>query len=405
MKRTIFLNRYFYPDHSATSQILTDVAFHLTRSGIETHVITSQQLYDDPDARLSSEETLCDVHIHRVSSTQFGRTTLLGRSIDYLAFYCSTWRTLRSLARPGDIVVAKTDPPLISIIAMFAIRARKAHMVNWLQDIYPEVAIRLNVPLVNSSIGRIFFSILRNRSLKAAKANVVVGQQMVAHVLFSNAASDRVHVIHNWTNDEAIRPVSQSDNPLRRKWQLEDKFVVGYSGNLGRAHDFDTVLAASKRLKNRLYIIFVCIGGGSGFDELRRTVEQQGLDRSFRFFPYQDHSILKYSLGVADVHWISLKPEVEGLIFPSKFYGAAAAGRPIIAISAENGELAQLINQHRCGVVIKPGNSEALAQTILELAGDRQRVADMGRRARDMLDLHFSRRQALESWRGLLAAL
>ena|SRR6516165_4409046 len=97
MKRAIFLNRYFFPDHSATSQILTDVAFHLARSGIETHVITSQQLYDHPDARLSSEETVRNVHIHRVSSTQFGRTRLLGRSIDYFAFYCSTWWTLRSL--------------------------------------------------------------------------------------------------------------------------------------------------------------------------------------------------------------------------------------------------------------------------------------------------------------------
>src|ERR1700730_3694891 len=62
MKRAIFLNRYFSPDHSATSQILPDLAFHVAASGMETHVVTSQQLYDDPDARLSSQETVRDVH-------------------------------------------------------------------------------------------------------------------------------------------------------------------------------------------------------------------------------------------------------------------------------------------------------------------------------------------------------
>ena len=103
MKRAIFLNRYFSPDHSATSQILTDLAFHVVASGMETHVVTSQQLYDDPDARLSSEETVRDVHIHRVPTSQFGRSALLGRSIDYISYYFSTWWRLRSLARPGDL--------------------------------------------------------------------------------------------------------------------------------------------------------------------------------------------------------------------------------------------------------------------------------------------------------------
>ena len=276
--------------------------------------------------------------------------------------------------------------------------------MNWLQDIYPEVAMRLNLPLANSLIGRLL-AFLRNRSLKAATANVVVGQQMRAQILSREPASECVYVIHNWTDDEATQPVSQFDNPLRHKWQLEDKFVIAYSGNLGRAHEFNTLLAASQRLKDHPSIVFVCVGAGYGFDQLRRSVGQGGLDGTFRFFPYQDRNMLKYSLGVADVHWISLKPELEGLIVPSKFYGVAAAGKPIIAISAENGEIARLITQHRCGLVIKPGDAEALAQAIMDLASDRKRVADMGRRARDMLELNFSRRHALERWQTLLQGI
>jgi colanic acid biosynthesis glycosyl transferase WcaI len=319
MKRVIFLNRFFFPDHSATSQIVSDLAFHLAGSGTETHVVTSRQLYDEPHARLPREETVRDVHIHRVSTSRFGRSTLWGRSIDYLSYYSSTSRSLLALARRDDIVVAMTDPPLISIPAMRAVRRREAHLVNWLQDVYPEVAIQLNVTLLKSPIGRAL-SILRDRSLQAAKANVVVGNQMATRILSRNMDLHRVHVIPNWVDDAEISPLPPSDNPLRRQWELEDKFVVGYSGNLGRPHEFNTILAASILLKDHPGIIFLCIGGGHSFDSLARSVEKFGLRRLFRFFPYQNQSLLKYSLGVADVHWISLKPQLEGLILPSKFY-------------------------------------------------------------------------------------
>jgi hypothetical protein len=95
--------------------------------------------------------------------------------------------------------------------------------------------------------------------------------------------------------------------------------------------------------------VFICIGGGRGFCDLAHKIRELGLDHSFRLFPYQSQASLKYSLGVVDTHWVSLKPELEGLIVPSKFYGIAAAGRPTIAICAKNGEIAQLLT--RVGVV------------------------------------------------------
>src|SRR5437868_14630048 len=114
MKRAIFLNRFFFPDHSATSQMVSTLAFHLAESGREIHVITSQQLYDNPQARLPALEVTRGVHIHRIASTQFGRSALLGRALDYLSFYVSSWRSVLALATRGDIVIAMTDPPLLS---------------------------------------------------------------------------------------------------------------------------------------------------------------------------------------------------------------------------------------------------------------------------------------------------
>ena len=96
----IFVNRYFFPDHSATSQILSDLAFDLAGTGREVHVITSRQIYDDAKADLADHEIINDVNVHRVASTQFGRGALLGRSIDYVSFYRSVRRRLAELARP-----------------------------------------------------------------------------------------------------------------------------------------------------------------------------------------------------------------------------------------------------------------------------------------------------------------
>jgi colanic acid biosynthesis glycosyl transferase WcaI len=106
--------RFFSLDHSATSKLANDLA----SCGHDVHVITSQQLYDDPQAGLPSQEALGGVGVHRVTNTHFGRSKLIGRVVDYLSFYAAAWRTLLEVTRPGDVLVAMTDPPLISLVAL-----------------------------------------------------------------------------------------------------------------------------------------------------------------------------------------------------------------------------------------------------------------------------------------------
>jgi len=115
--------------------------------------------------------------------------------------------------------------------------------------------------------------------------------------------------------------------------------------------------------------------------------------------------VLPLSLNVPDVHWLSLIPQLEGLIVPSKFYGIAAAGKPIIIIGDKNGEIARLVQQHHCGMVIAPGDAEALADALRLLSNAPEAVSEMGSRARTMLDAHFTRQKALARWSGLLDKL
>jgi len=404
MKRILFLNRYFFPDHAATSQLMSDLAFHLAERGHDIRVFTSRQRYDDPFAALPESEVVRGVAIRRLATTRFGRAGLIGRGFDYASFYREVRRAVIETGEPGDILVAKTDPPLLCLPALQAARRRRLLLVNWLQDLYPEVAMRLKVPLFGSTAGRILLR-MRDNALRAAAANVVVGEGMAAVVSGRGIPANRLHVIANWCDDEDIRPIPPHENPLRQEWHLEDKFVVGYSGNLGRGHEYATLLDAARRLRDEARLVFLFIGGGRQFDALAREVAAQGLGERFRFLPYQARARLKYSLGVADVHWLSLRPELEGLIVPSKFYGIAAAGRPVVAITALDGEIATLVRDNCCGVAIAPGDGPGLADALRKLLESPDLTADMGRRARALLDAGFTRAHGLARWERVLSTL
>lgn len=398
--KLIFVNRFFHPDHSATAQLLTSLAFALVERGWDVHVVSSRQRYDAAGARLPARELVRGIHVHRVWTSDFGRARLPGRMTDYLTFYSSAaWRLWR-LARRDDIILAKTDPPMLSVVGACVASARKARLVNWLQDLFPEVAQVLKVRGVNGVIARVLRN-LRDRSLGVARTNIVLGERMRERVKSAGVAPPRVCIIPNWECGQAIKPVANGDNRLRREWRLEDKFVVGYSGNMGRAHEFETILQAAKLLKEQDSISFVWIGDGAQRPWLEQEALRWGLT-SFVFKPYQARDRLFESLSLPDVHLISLRPALEGLIVPSKFYGVAAAGRPTLFIGDVDGEIAVLLRQHQCGYSVAPGDSEALARYIFRLSANIDECRLMGARARRVFDANYEKQIALHRWETVL---
>ena len=140
-RRVHFINRFFYPDHSATSQILQGIAFALADGGHDVHVTTSRQLYGISSTDLPPREVVRGVTIHRLPTTRFGRGSTVGHASDLATFHAAAGRHLLRIVTHGDVVVAKTDPPLISVVAAMVARRRDAILINWLQDVFPEFAI------------------------------------------------------------------------------------------------------------------------------------------------------------------------------------------------------------------------------------------------------------------------
>jgi glycosyltransferase involved in cell wall biosynthesis len=182
---------------------------------------------------------------------------------------------------------------------------------------------------------------------------------------------------------------------------LIDHFVVCYSGNLGRAHDFQTVLGAAEQLRKQVNIVFLMVGGGAGMTRLAQAVADRGLP-NFRFLPYLPRETLADGLAAADVHWVSLLPALEGFIVPSKFYGILAAGRPVVFIGDPTGEIASTIESAQCGLVAKMGDIVALTQGLRSLAADPELREHKSINAYRCYCKYFSAPRAIEHWTELL---
>lgn len=396
VKKIIFINRFFYPDISATSQLLTELSTLLSAQGQNIHIVTGRRLYDDKSRLLPKSETHQGVAIHRILTTTLGQYGLPGRAIDFIVFYLAATISLLFITRPGDILVAKTDPPMMSILVRVVGSLRRAKTINWLQDIFPEIAEQLGMLPRGYGIGNLIRG-LRNWSLKYANANVVLGERMYKKLQTLGIPDNKIHIIHNWSNQNHIIPIPHHRNSLGKQWGLEGKFIVAYSGNMGRAHNFETILHAAKKLNKFDNIRFLWIGGGIKRKAVQQQARELGLS-NFIFKGYQPREKLPESLGVADLHLAVLSPNLEGLIVPSKFYSAAAAGRPILFVGDENGELSTIIKAAGCGYSFTEGEGDKLAKSILYLSRHPDVVKKMGNNARKAFERQYGLDTAAEKW-------
>ncbi len=419
----LFVNRFFFPDHSATGQLLTDLAVHLAGSGHQITIITSARTYEGT-GRLQARETVRGVKVVRLPTTGFGRAKLLGRSLDYLSFYLAASLSLLWRVRAGDVVAGMTDPPMLSLLTAPLCALKGAWSVNWLQDLFPEVAAALaESPGALQKAAMALLRAARNASLKSARLNIAIGEAMAARLQSLGVSESRIKVIPNWADGASIRPIAPQDNPLRQAFGLEGAFVIGYSGNLGRAHDIETFLAAIEALEDhapapdqaatpaampgsafsaqarlpqgRLRFLFT--GGGVQMEALKREVMRRKF-QNVLFRPYQPRALLCQSLSLPDVHLISLRPELEGLIVPSKYYGIAAAGRPAIFVGHEAGEIAQILCGSATGFAVREGDGEGLVRAILALSGDKGLAGLQGRQARQLFEAEFDFPIAAAAW-------
>lgn len=382
MARIILVNRYFHPDESATSQMLTDLALHLGQRH-DVVVLTSRQRLEDPKAQLPAADRLENVRVVRLWSSSLGRHNLAGRALDYATFLLAVALWLLFGVKRGDTLLAKTDPPLLGVITTLATLGRGVRRVQWLQDLYPETAEALGVvkpgPLTRLAVR------LRDWSLRHSARVVTVSEGMKAYLEQRGHAGAALVHVPNWSEDHGVRYEG-----------ARDIFTVGYSGNLGRAHPIGGLvqlaeLATDPRLQFRVS------GGGAHYEFLRASVQRVGA-KNWTFLPYQPRARLAELLGRPDLHLTILDPLAERYIFPSKVYGILAAGRPLLHLGDPEGEVARLLREHGCGWAL-PADSGALVLSLLQrLRESPEEVHRAGMAARAAYERCYARSGALRRW-------
>jgi len=355
--RFVFINRFYWPDEQATAQLLTDLAEALAAAGHSVSVIASR-----PGRGFPRTESRLGVTVIRVSSTRWTRSGLAGKLIDFASFYLGVLWHLARTARRGDVVVALTDPPLIGIGVGCVGWLKHARVMHWIQDIYPEVAITLS--------GHRWLGLakpFRNLAWRAADRCVTLGDDMAATVVANGVPPGRVSVIPNWA-PVGLGPATDADIlALRTAWGISDKFVLLYSGNLGRVHDLDPLLDLAEQLRPVPRIVLVFVGGGPQHASLVAAARDRGL-ANVRFFPAQPRANLSAALGAGDVHVVTLRPGCAASVFPSKLYGIAAVGRPVLFVGPDQSEIARTIREQGFGFCFQRDEVAAIAAAVIALS-------------------------------------
>src|SRR5580704_4749573 len=374
----LLLNEYYPPDTSATAKMAAQVAEALAQRHHVT-VVAGRPSYD-PAARypyaLLRRDTRNKVTVECVGSTAVPRHQMTRRVLKYLSYPAPALP--RALALRPDIILAMTDPPVAGIAGAFIARLAGRPFVYNIRDLYPDMAVGGDIVRASKWVAR--WESLQRRALKQAARVIVLGDDMRERILAKGVAPERVVVVRDGTTSgSAAAQMPDQTDPIVEEIRYGFPFVVLHAGNLGFYGAWDTLLQAAKILCNE-NTGFVFIGDGANRAALESAARNLA---NVKFAPFRPVAQIAQVMMAGDVHIVTVKRGLEGVVVPSKLYSILAAGRPIIVIAPAECDAARIVVESGCGVAADPDDPAAVAAAIRELRAQPFRLAEMGRRARE----------------------
>lgn len=392
------VNQYYGPDVAATAQLLTDLAEGAAAAGWDVRAVAGSAAYvPGAGGRRAPHERWAGVRVRRLATLGPGRS-LVARACSYAGFLCAALLYLLRV-RPGDVVLTLSTPPFLALVGLLA-RRRGARFVYKVEDLYPDVAVALGT--LRAGWATRLLARLSARLLRRAHAVVVLDEGMRRTVEARRGRAAGLAVIPNWADEEALRPVPVEASRVRAALGLAPgTIVVGYAGNFGRAHRFDAFLEALEgALREGLPLHALMSGDGAEVGRLRAAATRLS---NLTVRGYAPRVELGDLLAASDVHLVTLRPEVEGLLFPSKLAGVLAAGRPVLALSGVGGALAEEVRAGDLGWTA-PHEPAAVLAALRALVAERGALAARGARARAWFEARYRRAVQLERWLAVLEA-
>lgn len=405
--RILILTTYFQPESAANATLMTLLAEELTQLGHEVTVITAMphydtnRIFDGYRGRLWMREQRGAVQVKRVTlyvPPEKGR--LLGRLFNYLSF--NALSTLAGLLTRRHDILFVPSPPLTNGVSGFLLsRLRGMPFVYNVQDIYPDVAVRLGV-LTNRRVIRLFEQMERFVYRKAAAVSVI-SNNFARNLRQKGVPETKLRVIPNFVDAEFMTPGPRC-NAFSREQGLDAKFVALFAGNMGLSQGLETVLEAAERLRDVPEIVFLIIGNGTTKPALVALAEARRLE-NVRFLPFQPYERVPEFYAASDVCLIPLRKGLTEDSVPSKLFTIMGMGRPVVASVDEGSDTARMIGEAGCGVCVEPEDACALADAILRMHNDPAGAAVMGAQGRAFVEARYTRKAVAKQYAALFIEL
>ncbi len=393
-----FVNRSYWPDAEATGQLLTELCEDLAGEFRTTALcgLPNKALDGAGDALAARERG--GVSIRRVGHTRFHKRSGLGRICNWLTFGARALWSGLWMKRP-DVLVVETDPPFLCLVGRILRWRHRCKLVVYLQDIYPDIAVVLGALREGYATKAMRWQF--RSAYRAADKLVVLSADMRQFLVEQGLPADKIEIVPNWVDTALVKPAA-GPNGFRAEHGLDGKFVVMYSGNLGRTQQLDKVVEAARLLKDRNDVRFLFVGDGA----MRAELEAAAADLpNVKFLGYQTKQKLGESLSAANLQLIPLHPAVTPYMMPSKLYGVLASGVPALVAAPPECELAEVVRSGQCGFVVPPDQPEALAKAVLRAAEDPARLAEMGANGRRLAEERYDRAVCTARFAALLRGL
>ena len=393
----------YYPDLIGIAPLADDLSRGLLERGHQVSVIAGLPHYPSWEVPAEykrhpfrREVRHGGVKIWRSYLRASKRATVLARSIFYGSFTASAaFNLMRS--GPADVVLVISPPPTLNFAAALHRRIHGAAVVLNVQDIVPDAPIAFG--MMTNPIQIRLFSWLERYAYSSSDRIVVVADSFISNLRAKGVPAEKLSVIPNWVDTDEIRPLDRMNSFRSENAIGEESFVVMYAGNIGLSQGLDTVLDAAHRLRQKLNIAFVLVGGGASLDNLKARAEAMGLP-NVRFLPTQPE--MKWVQAAADVSLVMQRRNLLDVNLPSKIPAIMASGRPMVAGLNPAGDAAAIVRDANCGLLITPGDSSQLAEAICALRDSNELCQRFAENGRQYAVAHYSRQSAIDAYESLL---
>ena len=289
-----------------------------------------------------------------------------------------------------DCLYLESTPPIQGLLGAFINIFKGTPFVYCLQDIFPDSLAGTGLAKKGSILWKIG-RVVENFTYKHADKIIVISEDFKKNIMAKGVPEDKIEVIYNWVDQNAVVHVDRSENKLIGKYNIDPtKFYIEYSGNIGLTQNMDMLLDVMKELKtSHPEIGLILVGEGAYKKQVEEIVKRDNLT-NVAMLPFQDYADISHVFSLGDVGIIISKPGVGSNSVPSKTWSIMSASRPVLANFDEN-EVKTILSDNKCGIFTKAGDKTAFKEAIIKLYENRELCKEYGRNGREFIMKNLTR--------------